>query len=106
MAATRAITRIQDADDFNGELVDNSRLAWSESDGFTLVPPVTGSGGLTFAQDVPSTLWDVQHNLGRLPSVTIIGADGKVELTDVTYIDDTRLRVDFLVATAGKALLA
>lgn len=68
-----------------------------------------GSGGgdldYTHNQIVPSTTWNITHNLNKFPSVTIVDSGGTVVIGDVTHINNDSLTVTFNSAFAGKAYL-
>lgn len=66
-----------------------------------------GTGDLTyvFNQGVPSTTWNITHNLGKFPSVTIVDSSGRVVIGDVTHVNNDQLTVTFNSAFSGKAYL-
>lgn len=60
----------------------------------------------TWIQDVPATMWDIQHNLGFNPNVRTedpseVDIEGVVE-----YLNPNRLRIHFNSAVAGTAYLS
>lgn len=70
----------------------------------------SGSGDLTFVynQKTSSSEWVVNHNLGKYPSVTIIGEfdTGKESvLGDIEYIDKDTLKILFETPISGTAYL-
>lgn len=78
--------------------------------------PVTGTaylsgtlvaGAQSFQWNSPSasTTWDIIHNLGRYPTVTITDSNGVQFFGAVTYVDINRLTVDFAYAISGTAYL-
>lgn len=56
-------------------------------------------------QDVPSSTWVVNHNLNKIPSVTITLPSGQVGISDVVHIDNNNLEVKFAGEETGKAIL-
>lgn len=66
-------------------------------------PP--GGSGLVFSQVAPLQIWNINHNLNRFPSVTLIDTAGDEIITDYIYIDSNNIQVIFSAATAGKAYL-
>lgn len=56
-------------------------------------------------QDVASTSWNINHRLGKYPSVTVVDSSGNMVLSDVTYIDANNVQVNFSAAFAGRAYL-
>lgn len=64
-------------------------------------------GDLTyyFIENTPTTVWNVTHNLGKFPSVTILDSnDIEVEAL-VSHIDNNSLIINFNAAFAGKAAI-
>lgn len=56
-------------------------------------------------QDSASTLWTVNHNLNKFPSVTVVDSAGNVVFGDVEYVDANNVKIKFSSAFAGKAYL-
>lgn len=52
-----------------------------------------------------STLWQITHNLGGRPSITIVDSAGTVVFGDVTYISNTQIEVEFTSPFSGQAYL-
>lgn len=69
------------------------------------------SGGLegdkhfTYTQANPSAVWNIQHNLNKNPSVSIVDTAGSQIYTEVEYIDNNNLRLTFFAAFSGKAYM-
>lgn len=59
----------------------------------------------TFTQLSPVTLWVIQHNLNRYPSVTVIDSGGSEIIPNILYIDNNRIHLSFDNITSGKAYL-
>ena len=59
-----------------------------------------------FTQGTASTVWTINHNLGRKPSVSVIenGTGCRIFPAEV-HTDDNNLTLTFLAATAGTAEL-
>ena len=57
------------------------------------------------AQEMVSTVWQVNHNLNKYPSVTVVDSGNNVLLAEVSYIDKDNLEVRFGYSTSGKAYL-
>jgi hypothetical protein len=75
--------------------------AWGE-------PPQGGTGGdanFLFTQTVASATWQVQHNLGKCPSVTIADSSGHQVVGDVVHNSVNDLTVFFSAPFAGSAYL-
>jgi len=58
-----------------------------------------------FVQGTPSTTWDIQHNLGKFPSITVIDSADTVVVGEYTYTDINKVTLTFSAGFAGKAYL-
>jgi hypothetical protein len=58
-----------------------------------------------FTQGVPATTWNIQHNLGKFPSITVIDTGDTVVTGEYTYINNNNVTLTFSAAFAGKAYL-
>ena len=58
-----------------------------------------------FTQGVPSTKWNIQHNLNKFPSITVIDTADTVVTGQYTYIDNNNVTLTFSAGFAGKAYL-
>ncbi len=56
-------------------------------------------------QSVASATWNVQHNLSKFPSATMVLSTGQKGYGDVTYIDENNLTITFASAESGKAYI-
>jgi len=56
-------------------------------------------------QALPLQVWNISHNLGKYPSVSVILSSGQVGLADVIHIDENNLIINFSGAESGKATL-
>lgn len=59
----------------------------------------------THTQSIASTTWNVTHNLGKFPSVSIVDSAGAAWLSDVRHIDSISLTITFAAAFGGVAYL-
>ncbi len=59
----------------------------------------------TFTQDNPSAVWNIQHNLEKFPSVTVIDSADDVVYGNTTYVDENNLTINFSAPFSGKAYL-
>jgi len=59
-----------------------------------------------FTQDVPSSLWLIQHNLGMFPNVTVVDTLEREVETDINYIDENNLTSGSANPATGKAYLS
>lgn len=60
-----------------------------------------------FTQSVASNVWEITHTLQKSrPSVTVVdSAEDVIGGAEVSYIDDTHIKLTFSAAFAGKAFL-
>ena len=58
-----------------------------------------------FDQVAASTTWNIPHNLGKFPSITVIDTGDTVVTGEYTYIDNNNVTLTFSAAFAGKAYL-
>ena len=70
-------------------------------EGITSIP----DAHFVFSQEVVSKVWEIEHNMNKYPSVTIVDAGGNILYTEVEYIDKNNLEVRFVASTRGKAYL-
>lgn len=69
--------------------------------------PIASGGDLTFLYTEPTPLltWTLAHNMGKLPSVTILNNLGNEIEAKVNHIDNNNLTITFNTATSGTATL-
>ena len=58
-----------------------------------------------FDQAAPATVWNIQHNLGKFPSVSVVNNNDIVINGEVTYIDNNNVQLNFSAGFSGKAYL-
>ena len=58
-----------------------------------------------FTQGVPATTWNIQHDLNKFPSVSVINNNNVVINGEVTYIDNNNVQINFSAGFSGKAYL-
>lgn len=58
-----------------------------------------------YEQAIASSVWNIQHNLGRYPSITVVDSAGDVVMCDPKYIDENNVRLEFTAEFGGKAYL-
>jgi hypothetical protein len=56
-------------------------------------------------QATPALVWDVIHNLGRFPSVTVSDLNNDSVVADIHYINGNELTITIANPTAGRAYL-
>ena len=63
-----------------------------------------GDKNFVFNQTIPSTTWNITHNLGKFPSVTIIDSANTEVEGDVIHIDENNIQLIFSASFSGKAI--
>ena len=58
-----------------------------------------------FDQAAAATTWNITHNLGRFPSITVIDTGNTVVTGEYNYVSNIRVILTFSAAFAGKAYL-
>jgi hypothetical protein len=64
-----------------------------------------GAPTFVFTQGIPATTWNIQHNLAKFPSVSVINNNDVVINGEVTYIDNKNVQLNFSAGFTGKAYL-
>lgn len=59
----------------------------------------------TFNQTVSTNVWNIVHNIGSYPAVTVVDSVGNFVVGDVTYHDENSLTLTFKTGFKGKAYL-
>ncbi len=59
----------------------------------------------TYIQISPSSEWIINHNLRKMPTVTIVDSAGSVVLGEIQYVDENQIRLAFIGEFSGKAYL-
>ena len=68
-------------------------------------PSTSGDSSFVYAQAVAEDTWNIQHNMGKFPSITVIDTANTVVTGQYTYIDNNNVTLNFSAAFAGKAYL-
>jgi hypothetical protein len=58
-----------------------------------------------FTQASSSNRWEINHKLGKFPSVTVVDSAGTTVIGDVQYIDNNNVVIEFSSPFTGKAYL-
>ena len=58
-----------------------------------------------YPQVVPAKIWEIPHNLGKFPSITVIDTGNTVVQGEYTYINNNSVTLEFSAAFGGKAYL-
>jgi hypothetical protein len=73
--------------------------------GITFDAEINADKNYVHNQSVASATWNVQHNLGKFPSATMVLSTGQKGYGDVTYVDENNLTITFASAESGKAYI-
>jgi hypothetical protein len=58
-----------------------------------------------FTQAQPEATWNIQHNLNKFPSVSVVNNNEIIMYGDTTYIDSNNITITFSGGFSGKAYL-
>lgn len=58
-----------------------------------------------FNQNVASSLWEINHNLNKFPSVTVVDSGNNIVIGEVIYINENNLQISFTSPFSGSAYL-
>ena len=58
-----------------------------------------------YNQATSSDVWEIEHNLDKYPSVTVVDSGGSVVVGEIVYINKNNVRIAFTSAFSGKAYL-
>jgi hypothetical protein len=87
--------------DSNGVMAIDATYIFSDFS----IPAGDGDKNYVHNQPVASVTWNVQHNLNKFPSVTMVLSTGQKGYGDVTYVDENNLTITFASAESGKAYI-
>lgn len=59
----------------------------------------------THNQTFPSAEWIINHNLSKMPTVTIVDSAGNVVIGETQYVDENQISLTFMGEFSGKAYL-
>lgn len=95
--------------DFYIDLSDNSAVYGPKVGGEWPAEPTGRFSQFTLryvhTQVTASSTWDITHDLGGKPSVTVVDSANSVVVGDVVYVDDANIRIEFSGAFSGSAYL-
>ena len=91
----------------NGAITEDFFYAVAVYPGFVNpdIDPNTGDKTFVYTQAVAATTWNVQHDLDKFPSVSIVNDDNTQVFGGVEYIDNNNLIITFTAAFSGKAYM-
>lgn len=56
-----------------------------------------------YTQATATSVWSIQHNLDKFPSITVVDSGGSVVVGETVYIDSNNVKITFSSAFSGKA---
>lgn len=102
-------TVVQSLRDENGNTVhprttDNAVVM---ENGQTLREKMTSitSSSYVHVQAVANTIWEIVHNLGKYPSVTVVDSSGRVVIGEVVYVTNNAITITFSAPFSGSAYM-
>jgi hypothetical protein len=86
--------------------VSNGEMVADKNYGFGIYPEL-GANDKTFVylEETPTAVWEITHNLGKYPSVSIVDENLNAVVADIEYIDTGSLRLLFSIPFAGQAFM-
>lgn len=66
---------------------------------------LAGDSTHVHTQAIPEAVWQVNHGMGKFPSVTVVDSAGTEVVGVVTYVDTMSLTIEFSAGFAGNAYL-
>lgn len=98
----------QDIEEINDKIdntlnnIEGSNLIGVERDGQTVT---LTSKTFIFEQGVASDIWDIQHDLNKRPTITLVDSTGREFEAEKDYISNNRVIIHLVSATTGLAYL-
>lgn len=71
-----------------------------------VIPPASPGVAYRHAQGTSSAVWNIKHNLGFYPNVTVEDSAGTTVEGEIDYIDINNIRLTFSSAFSGYAYLS
>lgn len=86
-------------------MAKNGKIFYDDTKGNRVLLAEKNPAQFVHNQQVASTEWAIQHNLGKFPTVTIVDSGNTVVVGDIQYIDENNLKCIFNYKFSGKAYL-
>ena len=83
----------------------NGNITADKYYGFAVYPELSADKHFTFTQSTATNTWNITHNLGKFPSVSVVDSGNTVVYGDIDYIDNNSLTITFSAAFGGKAYM-
>ena len=69
------------------------------------IDPNAGDKNFVYTQAIAASIWNVQHDLDKFPSVSIVNDDNTQVFGSVEYVDNNNLIITFTAPFSGKAYM-
>ena len=69
------------------------------------VDGIESDKNFVFTQGTASTTWNIQHDLNKFPSVSVVNNNNVLMYGETTYVDTNNLTINFSAGFSGKAYL-
>lgn len=66
---------------------------------------LSGDKKYVYTQPTPSIEWNIEHNLDKFPSVSVVNNNNLLMYGEITYVDENNLTINFSGGFSGKAYL-
>lgn len=63
-----------------------------------------GDKNFVYNQTVPSSLWNIVHNLNKFPSVTIVDSANTEVVGEIIHLNENEVQIIFSASFSGKAI--
>jgi hypothetical protein len=93
---------------YNGvftHIVSNGNITANKYYGFAVYPELAADKHFTFVQSTAAATWNITHNLGKFPSVSIVDSGNTIVRGNIDYTSENALTITFSAAFGGKAYL-
>jgi hypothetical protein len=97
-----------DADLYNASftpITANGNITADKYYGFAVYPELSADKHFTFTQSTATNTWNITHNLGKFPSVSVVDSGNTIVYGNIDYIDNNSLTITFSAAFGGKAYM-
>ena len=97
-----------DADLYNASftpITANGNITADKYYGFAVYPELSADKHFTFTQSTATNTWNITHNLGKFPSVSVVDSGNTVVYGNIDYTSENALTITFSAAFSGKAYM-
>lgn len=86
--------------------VGDGVTSWASLPYSLYVSSVVTDTSYIYNQNTPSSFWDIFHNLGYYPNVTVVDSAGSNVEGDVAYVSQNHIQLTFAAGFSGRAFLS